>query len=198
MNDEAHRAVDGNRQVKNENEEKLRKEYEKQIQKLTLENMIKLLELQKENQALKHDIEIMKLKSKQQQNETEDNNANVREIQELNDRIRELEEEAKQQHGAEGEGGLVQQHFITVKERLLWGAKTYFGGKKPNTNLYASYQEWYDSISKLMLNEKPYASDKFSFPKKNYETTWQNLYFVSKKKDLNTNRIMKKTLWLKG
>ena len=48
--------MDRDQLVKNEEIENLEEKHEKQIEKITLENKIALLELQKENQALKRDI----------------------------------------------------------------------------------------------------------------------------------------------
>ena len=113
---EAHSTAGGNQNMDFELEN-LKKDHQKDIKILTLEN--KILELRNENEMLKHKLEIVDLKEKMMNRTVEEDNAQLDTSSNNSTR------------------------FITTKERLTWGAKRFFQGKYQNRDLYKSYAEWY-------------------------------------------------------
>ena len=146
---------------------------------LEKENMwkMKIVELEKQYDALRHKLEVAELESAKH-DDAHTLKDSVREIQNkekmltlekenlcLKHQIK-MKELKKKLEGVKDENDPVVKYprFIPLLERLMWGAQTFFEGVKPDLNLYKSYEKWYTDIFKRMDSRRVYyAKEKYFF-----------------------------------
>eukprot|EP00111_Clytia_hemisphaerica_P017262 TCONS_00051097-protein len=138
-----HSVNDGNQ---NEVIKRLKEDlHQKEIKILTLEKNIEILELRRENETLKHKMELM---------EQQSTNAK--------------RDEEEQEGPGNKEVILDDQRYITIKERISWGVNRYFQGESQRwSNLYESYGEWYQNIKKLTADRDLYSFENYYLVRKN-------------------------------
>ena len=61
-------------------------------------------------------------------------------------------------------------------EHMVWGAETFFQGKVLGTNLYDSYEAWFDGISKMMEDNTQYRTSKYIFMRRNVDLDYVKKY----------------------
>ncbi|XP_066919038.1 uncharacterized protein [Clytia hemisphaerica] len=145
-------------------------EFKLKVKALENTNKIKLEQMEREKelaiQALRNEIEILKSNNaKQSQNDFKPENTT-------------------------GAMKKAEKSFVATKEdKLIWGVNEFFLAKKSVSNLYASYQKWYEAISGLLENKVQVnvnsEGKKMVFIRKEMPTTDQaTLYLVTKRRNV--------------
>lgn len=134
------------------------------------QNMDSVIEKLKEDHL--KDIKILTLENKNLELRNENESLKHKlEIMELNEKMKKQSLEETNEL-----------RFITIRDRIFWGAHRFFAGVYQNWNLYDSYTEWYQSIAGLMNDKEVYVFDnKFHFVKKKFGGYKNDLYLVSKR-----------------
>ncbi|XP_066932254.1 paramyosin-like [Clytia hemisphaerica] len=172
--------------LKHENElMKLKSMHELQSNKMevdsNLEKQMAAKELEFKNQLSVKDKEISEKIQTHRFEITEIKN----EMAEKNQALRNENEKLKSKFGmniSQTEGTQLHPLFYTDIERMEWGAKHYFLGVESDVMMYDSYQQWYQSIYNTMGDQQLYKSEKCFFFKQSFGETYENVYFVAKKR----------------
>ena len=171
------------------------------------EYQIKYLTLQRENEALRHELELNKLKSEGDQKEAqrkikqESRQKMVleKEIESLKEVVGKNSEEASSKEvGCQTEEKYQEDQdakiqcsdtnqkvypllSMTIFDKLCHGVNVYFEGKGDiGTSMYSSYQNWYKDITSLIENKVVYIDENFIFMKKEFMDYFDNIRVILK------------------
>uniref|UniRef100_A0A7M5X934 Uncharacterized protein n=1 Tax=Clytia hemisphaerica TaxID=252671 RepID=A0A7M5X934_9CNID len=139
-----HKLSGETRKLVDEKVEKIKKGYDGKIERLTNEIEKIKLEIKREND--KHPGKMKKLKSE------------YHETRDAIDNVKGQIEDIKMNIGPHDD-----------IEHMVWGAETFFQGKKLSHSLYDSYEEWFKGISKMMEDNTPYRTSKYIFMKRDMD-----------------------------
>ena len=180
----------------------LTKEHEYQMKLAAKENesQIKLIAKEKEYQvalAAKENEFMLKMKDlehaskiKLEKKEREKESA----IQALRHKIELMEttkdNDLKDPKPVDAPGALLklpEELIVTKEDKLIWGADEFFRGIKTGSNLFPSYEIWYEAISGLLTNKKQECvrrgKRQYFFVRKEMKEYERLLYFATKREN---------------
>ena len=102
-------------------------------------------------------------------------------IQDMNQEIEILKKVAHANDEKPNQVSKIPLNNMTTIHCLIWGAEYFHEGEK-SLHLYLSYAEWYQAISRMMVNKEVFLTDKYLFMRKEFDRYRTQLDFTSKRK----------------